>query len=101
MINYMQKSVKGLRSRKGGGKMKTGLEKEFQYYIDHQADLLKKYSGKVLVIKDCRVIGVYGSEIEAIEKTVSKYALGTFLVQKCSPGSESYTQTYHSRVIFA
>jgi hypothetical protein len=74
------------------------LEKEFKYYLEHQDEFVKKYNGKFIVIKDREVIGVFDSELEAIEKTAEKHELGTFLVQKCEPGSESYTQTYHSRV---
>jgi hypothetical protein len=77
------------------------LEKEFKYYLEHQDDLVKKYNGKFIVIKDRKVIGAFDSELEAIEKTAEKHELGTFLVQKCEPGSESYTQTYTSRVTFA
>ena len=77
------------------------LEKEFKYYIDHLAELVEKYNGKFIVIKDCKVIGAFDSELEAINMTSEQYELGTFLVQKCEPGSESYTQTYHSRVALA
>ena len=77
------------------------LGKEFQYYIDHQGELVEKYRGKVIVIKDENVIGVYDSDMEAIEKTSEKYEIGTFLVQKCEAGSNSYTQTFHSRVVLA
>ncbi len=81
--------------------MMEKLEKEFKYYLEHQKELVKKYNGKFIVIKDCEVIGAFDSELEAVEKTAEKHELGTFLVQKCEPGSESYTQTYHSRVLFA
>jgi len=77
------------------------LEKEFKYYIDHQAELVKKYNGKFIVVKDCKVIGAFDSELEAINTTSEQHELGTFLVQKCELGSESYTQTYHSRVALA
>ena len=77
------------------------LEKEFNYYLEYQDELVKKYNGKFIVIKNCEVIGTFDSELEAVEKTAEKHELGTFLVQKCEPGSESYTQTYHSRVSFA
>ncbi len=80
--------------------MTSLLEKEFEYYLRNQAELIKKYRGKFIVIKNCEVIGAFDSEIEAIEKTSEKHELGTFLVQKCEPGTESYTQTYHSRVLF-
>ena len=77
------------------------LEKEFKYYIDHQAELVEKYNGKFIVVKDCKVIGAFDSELEAINTTSEQHELGTFLVQKCELGSESYSATYHSRVLFA
>jgi len=76
------------------------LEKEFEFYLKNQGEFAKKYNGKYIVIKNQEVIGVFESEIEAIEKTSASHQLGTFLVQKCEPGKESYTQTYHSRVVF-
>jgi hypothetical protein len=79
----------------------TSLEKEFEFYVKNQNELVKKYNGKFIVIKDAQVIGAYDKELEAIEKTIEKHELGTFLVQKCEPGDESYSQTYHSRVIFS
>ncbi len=75
------------------------LEKEFNYYLEHQNELVKEYKGKSIVIKDCKVIGSYDSELEAIEETIKEHELGTFLVQKCESGTDSYTQTYHSRVV--
>lgn len=77
------------------------LEREFKFYLAHQDELVEQYKGKFIAIKDEQVIGVFDSELEAVKKTAEIYDLGTFLVQKCEPGSESYTQTYHSRVTFA
>lgn len=76
------------------------LDKELQYYIDNQKELVEKHKGKYLVIKDLTVIGVYSSEIEAYSETVKHHELGTFLIQECQPGNENYTQTFHTRVIF-
>lgn len=76
------------------------LEKEFNYYLSNQNELVKQYNGKFIVIKNQKVIGAYSSEVEAIETTSREHELGTFLVQKCEPGTESYSQTYHSRVAF-
>jgi hypothetical protein len=81
-------------------KKQLSLEKEFEFYVENQSKLAKKYNGKYIVIKNQQVIGVFESEIEAVEKTATEHKLGTFLVQKCEPGKESYTQTYHSRVVF-
>jgi len=80
--------------------MSKPLEKEFKYYIENQNKLVKQYNNKYVVIKNKKVIGVYDSEVKAVQETSKNEPLGTFLVQKCTPGKESYTQTYHSRVIF-
>ena len=81
--------------------MSKPLEKEFNYYLDHQDELVKQYDGKFIVIKDNEVIAVFDSEIDAINETAKEHELGTFLVQKCESGSEAYTQSFHSRVVFA
>ena len=78
--------------------MAEELEKEFKYYLTHQEELIKQYNGKFIVIKNCEVIGVYESEYEAITETAKHNDLGTFLVQKCEPGTNSYMHVYHSRV---
>ena len=78
--------------------MDNGLHKEFQYYVRHHKELAEKYRGKFVVIKDEQVIGAYDLELEAITETSKEHDIGTFLVQKCESGTNSYTQTFHSRV---
>lgn len=75
------------------------LDKEFEYYKKNQADLVSKYNGKTIVIKDSQVIGVFDSELDAVAETSKKHELGTFLVQKCSPGEENTSMTFHSRYV--
>jgi len=76
------------------------LDKEFKYYQDHQEELVKKYNGKFLVIKDENVQGVYNSHVEAYTEAKKQFRVGTFLIQHCFAGIESYTQSFHSRVAF-
>jgi len=76
------------------------LEKEFNFYKEHQDEFVQKFNGKFLAIIGDSVVGVYESELAAYTETKKKYAAGTFLIQHCTPGTESYTQTYHSRVAF-
>ncbi len=76
------------------------LEKEFQYYVKNQAELVKEYLGKFVVIIGEEVVDSYDSLEEAVLKSQKKYELGTFLVQECLPGEENYTQTFHTRAIF-
>lgn len=80
--------------------MKTPLLKEFEYYLANQNELVRKYRGKFIVIKNLTVVGAYDSEIVAVEESAKKYPKGTFLVQKCEPGDEEYTETFHSRAVF-
>jgi hypothetical protein len=99
IIGKHQRPSRHFNKRKEGErKMAQNLEKEFEYYLEHQDELVREYKGKFIVIKDSRVIGAFDSELEAVENTAKQYELGTFLVQKCEPGTDSYTQTYHSRV---
>lgn len=81
--------------------MTNPLEKEFQYYLDHQDEMVKEYDGKFIVIKGGRVLGAYDEELKAITATEKSEKIGTFLVQKVSEGDSAYTQTFHSRVAFS
>jgi hypothetical protein len=76
------------------------LKQEFEYYIAHQDELVAKHLGKFVVIKGQEVIGTYDDELHAIRETQRQHPLGSFLVQKCEPGEESYTQSFHSLVAF-
>ena len=80
--------------------MPSVLERDFEYFVRHHSEFVQKYVGRFLLIRDESVIGDYGSEMEAIRAGAERFPLGMFLVQKCEPGSESYTQTFHSRVSF-
>ena len=74
------------------------LEKEFEYFLKNQDELVKKYMGKYIVIKNETIIGVFDDLTVAIAETSKTEKRGTFLVQKCLPGKVAYTQTFHSRV---
>ncbi|MFH0765481.1 MAG: hypothetical protein V2A61_03570 [Calditrichota bacterium] len=80
--------------------MSKPLEKEFHYYLDHQDEMVAKYNGKVVVIKDEEVIGVFDDEVEAVLETSKHHQRGTFIVQRCTPGPDAYTVKYHSRISF-
>ena len=77
----------------------NNLEKEFQYFLDHQKELVEQYGGKFIVIKNQKVIGVYEAEAEAFTEAQKNHELGTFLIQECKPGTDVYTQIFHSRVL--
>jgi hypothetical protein len=81
--------------------MSNELKKEFEFYLANQEEMVKKYDGKVIVLKDGEVLGAYDSELAAVIETQKSHSLGTFLVQRVSEGDEAYTQTFHSRVGFS
>ena len=80
--------------------MNNPLKKEFRFYIEHQDEMVEKYDGKIIVIKDGIVLGAYDDELSAITESKNSHQLGTFLVQRVSPGDSAYSQTFHSRVVF-
>lgn len=84
-----------------GSEMESPLKKEFQYYLDHQGELARRYEGKVIVLKGEVVIGVFDDEVQAVTETQNEHELGTFLVQKVSSDPASSSQTFHSRVVFS
>lgn len=81
--------------------MASPLKAEFDYYLANQKELVKEHNGKFVVIKNREVIGVYADEPTAVAETAKLHALGTFLVQKVEPGTDAYTQTFHSRAGFS
>lgn len=76
------------------------LEREFNYFLDHQDELVKNYNGKFLVIKDESVVKAYNTKQEAYDDATARFELGSFFIQECLPGVQSHTQTFHSQVIF-
>ena len=77
------------------------LMEEFEYYLKHQDEMVVKYNGKVIAIKGHNVLGAYSDVREALAETRKTHELGTFLVQRVSPGPGDYTVTFHSRVSFS
>ena len=81
--------------------MTSPLKPEFDYYLEHQEEIVRQYRGQYVVIKGRRVIGAYADEQSAISETAKTEPLGTFLVQQAEPGSGTYSQTFHSRAAFS
>ena len=75
------------------------LEQEFQYYIDHQDELVQTYQGKFLLISGEEVKGAYDNETDAYLDGKKRFGLGNFLLQYCSPGKDSYTRKFRNRLI--
>jgi len=73
------------------------LEKEFQYYVTAQPELVKKYDGQHLVIVGDGVVGAFSTRDAALDYVDGRYTPGTFLIQLCTPGDAAYTRKYYTR----
>ena len=58
------------------------LVNELKAYERMKKDLLRKYRGKVVAIKDGKIIGVYDSEEEAFNDVVNKYGFVPVLIKR-------------------
>jgi hypothetical protein len=76
------------------------LRQEFDYFLANQAELVRNYQGKYLVIHGQSVWRAFDDEIAALAAGRAEFGLGNFLVQKADPGEDAYTETFYSRVAF-
>lgn len=78
------------------------LEREFKYFKDNHDELFRNYPNKYLVIQGDVVLLAADNFDMALNEAISNgLEAGTFMIQLCSEGEEAYTQTFHSRVVFA
>lgn len=78
------------------------LKDEFKYFKDNHERLFTQYPDKYLVIKEGKVLNASDTFEKALESALESHLeVGTFLIQKCGKDQDSYTETFHSRVIFA
>mgnify|MGYP000877066902 CR=1 FL=1 len=74
------------------------LDLEFQYFLDNQEQWSKDHFDSYVVVVGHTVFGFFATEQEAYRAAMKAMEEGTFLIQHCIPGPESYTQTFYSRV---
>lgn len=76
------------------------LKNEYEFFMDNHEEFVKKNLGKVLVIKDQKVAGIYNTDQEAYFGAIDQgLELGSFLIQQVLANKEAYKQTFHSRVV--
>ena len=76
------------------------LQKDFDYYLAHQDELVKQFNNKFLVINNQKVFAAYDNELQAYLEAKKNFQPGLFMIQKCTSGDQDYTYTFHSRVSF-
>jgi len=80
--------------------MYEALIAQFRFYKAHQQELAQQYEGKVLVLKDDEVIGVYDDEFVAFQEASKMHPPGTFAVQPCEYPENDTVHRFNSRVSF-
>ena len=60
----------------------TRLHDEFEYYLEHQAELAAKCRGRYIVIESSKVLGDYETAEEAVRATAPTHEPGTFPAQR-------------------
>jgi hypothetical protein len=77
------------------------LQNELEFFIANQDELVRKYEGKILVIRNGEVVGVFDTPLAAYLDAQSRFEPGTYAVQTCAAGPEAYTVTVASSMTFA
>ncbi len=75
------------------------LDLEFAYFLENQDKWSNEHYGKYVVVVGQTVFGFFDDELVAYRTAKKTHPVGTFLIQHCIPGPESYTQTFMTNVI--
>ncbi len=57
------------------------LQQELDFFERHRLDLLARAPGKYALVKECEVLGIYDSELEAIRAGYAQLGNDAFLVK--------------------
>lgn len=66
-------------------------DNDYKWFLANCDELFQKYGTSYVAIKDQNVMGVYHSYAEAVKTTLASEEAGTFIVQKCGPTKDAYT----------
>lgn len=77
------------------------FEKELQFYIKNKQKFVSQYNGKVLVLRNESIEGVFDNTEQAYDFGKEKFGLGNFAIQPVSDNPESHAAVFHSPGIVA
>ncbi len=74
--------------------------KEYLWYKEHEADLIRRYHGRYIVIKDAQVVGDFGSRRLARQQALAQYKPGTFIIHLCAEKEpRRFPRLYGHRIV--
>ena len=73
------------------------FEKELQFFIANQDDLVKRFRGTVLIIRGDEVVGAFPTAMDAYSSASERFPAGSYMLQPCEPGPSAYTVTIAER----
>lgn len=65
------------------------LDQEIKYFNEHLKEWLKSDSGKIVLIKDSELIGIFNTFDDAVSEGARRYGLVSFLVRQIAPKQEN------------
>lgn len=74
--------------------MEYDMDTDFQWFLDNQDALVKRYNGMMLGIRNKKVLGA-ARNIEELAMQVG-LPIGDYLIQLCIPGKDAYTIKIHT-----
>jgi hypothetical protein len=67
------------------------FETELKYFIANQDELVRRFRGTVLVIRNEEVVGAFPTAMEAYLAAGKQFPAGSYMLQPCEPGTSAYT----------
>ena len=69
------------------------IDADFDYYVQHQSELVAKYDGKYVVIANREVFGAYDNLDDAFNAGNREYGAGNFFLHQVGDGKDNYSTT--------
>jgi fibrillarin-like rRNA methylase len=73
-------------------------DQDFEYFIQNMESFYKQYGHKFLSIKDRNILGAYDSFDMALEETLKREPIGTFIIQECFKSKEESVNHFQGNV---
>jgi hypothetical protein len=79
--------------------MEGKMDNDFDFFLQNMERLYRQHGQKFVAIKDHNILGAYDTFNEALETTLEKEKLGTFLIQECFESREKLVHHFQGNVM--